>query len=104
MKSSVPEYQDALNMLEILDINLDEFLFDKYLNIALDYEMENGIFCNVHRLNNSTISMYQTTVQRRAICPILAIVTFGGTPFYVLDFDGAGCPTGRSSMKPRAMV
>ncbi|HFW3545250.1 TPA: hypothetical protein ACIBH9_004837 [Salmonella enterica subsp. diarizonae serovar 61:l,v:z35] len=98
------EYQYALKMLEILDVNLDEFLFDKYLNIALDYERENGVFCNVHRLNNSTISMYQTTVPRRAICPILAIVTFGESPFYVLDFDSAGCPTGRSSMKPRAMV
>ena len=96
---SVSDYQYALKMLVIVDSHLDDFLFEKYLNIALDYEVKNGIFCSVHRLNNSKISMHQSTIPRRAACTILAIVTFGVSPFYILDYDSAGCPTGRSSRK-----
>ncbi|UGF55815.1 hypothetical protein LQQ60_23495 (plasmid) [Escherichia coli] len=41
---SVDGYKHALKMLEILDMNLDDFLFEKYLNIALDYENQSGFF------------------------------------------------------------
>ncbi|WP_313397418.1 hypothetical protein [Acinetobacter variabilis] len=71
------QYDYARKMLEILDMNLDDFLFDKYLNIALGYETQNGFFCGNYKLENAIISVHQSTLSQRAARPILAIVTFG---------------------------
>lgn len=98
---SAVQYSHALKMLEILDMNLDDFLFDKYLNIALDYENQNGFFCKNYKLDHAVVSLHQATVPQRATRPILAIVTFGESPFYILDYDGEGRIKGRcATQKP----
>ncbi|ELV6296538.1 hypothetical protein SHK89_004388 [Salmonella enterica] len=92
---NLADYKHALKMLEILDMNLDDFLFDKYLNIALDYENRNGVFCSNYRLDHAVVSLRQSTLSRRAVRPILAIVTFGESPFFTLDYDDEGRIKGR---------
>lgn len=81
---SEDQYQYALKMLNILDMNLDDFLFDKYLNIALDYEVESGFYCSNHILDNSALSHKQTTIAKRAASPVRLIVTFDENPFYII--------------------
>ena len=75
---SVDGYKHALKMLEILDMNLDDFLFEKYLNIALDYENQSGFFCSNYRL-----------------------VTFGESPFFTLDYDDKGRIKGRCAVRSK---
>ncbi|EEO2455832.1 hypothetical protein G6E36_004316 [Salmonella enterica subsp. enterica serovar Enteritidis] len=98
---SSADYKHALKMLEILDMNLDDFLFEKYLNVALDYENLNGFFCGNYRLDHAVVSLHQTAVPYRAARPILAIVTFGESPFYILDYDGEGRIKGRCAAHKR---
>ncbi|MCK8335991.1 hypothetical protein LXA54_17015 [Erwinia amylovora] len=82
---SEEQYQYALRMMNILDMNQDDFLFDKYLNVALDYEIESGRYCANHFLANSVISQKQTEIAGRAASPVRSIVTFDDNPFYVMD-------------------
>ncbi|EDX9712232.1 hypothetical protein NRC41_002180 [Salmonella enterica] len=98
---SVDGYKHALKMLEILDMNLDDFLFDKYLNIALDYENQSGFFCSNYRLDHAVVSLHQTAVPYRAARPILAIVTFGESPFFTLDYDDKGRIKGRCAVRSK---
>ncbi|EAP6665471.1 hypothetical protein RVY54_004622 [Escherichia coli] len=98
---SVDGYKHALKMLEILDMNLDDFLFEKYLNIALDYEKQSGFFCSNYRLDHAVVSLHQTAVPYRAARPILAIVTFGESPFFTLDYDDKGRIKGRCAVRSK---
>ncbi|AZH37149.1 hypothetical protein DMK78_23590 [Salmonella enterica] len=98
---SVDGYKHALKMLEILDMNLDDFLFEKYLNIALDYENQSGFFCSNYRLDHAVVSLHQTAVPYRAARPILAIVTFGESPFFTLDYDDKGRIKGRCAVRSK---
>ncbi|EBA0454806.1 hypothetical protein WDP02_004457 [Salmonella enterica] len=98
---SVDGYKHALKMLEILDMNLDDFLFEKYLNIALDYENQSGFFCSNYRLDHAVVSLHQTAVPYRAARPILAIVTFGESPFFTLDYDDKGSIKGRCAVRSK---
>lgn len=84
---SKEQYEYALRMLVILDMNLDDFLFDRYLNIALDYEVQSGCYCSTHLLDNAKVSKKQTTIAGRAAYPIRSIVTFDENPFYVIYVD-----------------
>jgi len=84
---SEEQYQYALKMMNILDMNQDDFLFDKYLNMALDYEIESGRYCVNHILDNSVIGRKQTEIPRRAASPVRTIVTFDDNPFYVIYVD-----------------
>ena len=98
---SVDGYKHALKMLEILDMNLDDFLFEKYLNIALDYENQSAFFCSNYRLDHAVVSLHQTAVPYRAARPILAIVTFGESPFFTLDYDDKGRIKGRCAVRSK---
>lgn len=98
---SVDGYKHALKMLEILDMNLDDFLFEKYLNIALNYENQSGFFCSNYRLDHAVVSLHQTAVPYRAARPILAIVTFGESPFFTLDYDDKGRIKGRCAVRSK---
>ncbi|EEM6501757.1 hypothetical protein AAEL29_004407 [Salmonella enterica] len=98
---SVDGYKHALKMLEILDMNLDDFLFEKYLNITLDYENQSGFFCSNYRLDHAVVSLHQTAVPYRAARPILAIVTFGESPFFTLDYDDKGSIKGRCAVRSK---
>lgn len=98
---SVDGYKHALKMLEILDMNLDDFLLEKYLNIALDYENQSGFFCSNYRLDHAVVSLHQTAVPYRAARPILAIVTFGESPFFTLDYDDKGRIKGRCAVRSK---
>lgn len=80
---SKEQYEYARRMLVILDMNLDDFLFDRYLNIALDYEVESGFYCSTHLLDNAKVSKKQTMIAGRAAYPIRSIVTFDANPFYI---------------------
>lgn len=68
------QYKHAGKMLSLLDMNANEVLYHKYLDIALDYESDNGYFCNDFILNNSLISQHQTLMPRRSSGTIILIV------------------------------
>ncbi len=67
------QYEHAGNMLSLLDMDADEVLYHKYLDIALDYESKNGYFCSGFLLNNSLISKHQTLIPRRSSGTIILI-------------------------------
>lgn len=67
------QYEHAGMMLSVLDMNTHEELYQKYLDIALDYEIDNGFYCINFRLNNALVSHYQTVIPRRSACSIMLI-------------------------------
>lgn len=70
---TLEQYKHASKMLSLLDMNSDEELYHNYLDIALDYESENGNFCSGFLLNNSLISQHQTMIPRRTSGTIILI-------------------------------
>ncbi|KOA68710.1 hypothetical protein [Pantoea sp. CFSAN033090] len=67
------QYKHAGKMLSVLDMNSHEELYQKYLEVALDYEIDNGYYCSNFRLNNSLICQHQTVIPRRSAGSIILI-------------------------------
>jgi hypothetical protein len=67
------QYDHAGNMLSLLDMNTHEEQYQKYLEIALDFEIANGYYCGNRHLNNSLISKYQTQRPLRSAGSIILI-------------------------------
>lgn len=67
------QYQHSLSMLSVLDMDNDEIEYHRHLEIALDYDSENGRYCGNQMINYSLVSRFQVERPQRIKGNVLCI-------------------------------